>query len=312
MAEKDITQKTFMALNDVFADIFNVLVFRGNKVVAEKNLEEKTGFSQYKALDGVLHEQERDVFKHWNGNGFHLALAGIENQTIPNKDMPFRIIGYDGAAYRSQLLATEDTEEENAGRKEAANRYPVVTIVLYFGKAHWNYPKSLKESFYPPLPQGEIGQILEEYIQDYKVHIFDIPRLPKEVVAKFKSDFKVVAEYFTNVYTNPDYTPTGDKIRHVDEFLKVMRALTGDNRYESIAFSEEEKKEGIDMCRVLDYREARGEARGIQMGIEQGIERERLKGICNLMKNLSLSTEQAMEALGIPVKEQEKYRLLLQ
>ena len=89
-----------------------------------------------------------------------------------------------------------------------------------------------------------------------------------------------------------------------------------DNRYERIVFSEEEKKEGIDMCRVLDYREARGEARGIQIGIEQGIEqgieRERLKGICNLMKNLSFSTEQAMEALEIPVKDREKYHLMLQ
>ena len=27
-------------------------------------------------------------------------------------------------------------------------------------------------------------------------------------------------------------------------------------------FSEEEKRGGIDVCRVLDYREARGEARG--------------------------------------------------
>ena len=51
---------------------------------------------------------------------------------------------------------------------------------------------------------------------------------------------------------------------------------------------------------------------GIEQGIEQGIERERLKGICNLMKNLSFSTEQAMEALEIPVKDREKYHLMLQ
>lgn len=29
-------------------------------------------------------------------------------------------------------------------------------------------------------------------------------------------------------------------------------------------FSNEEKGEGIDVCRVLDYREARGEARGLE------------------------------------------------
>jgi len=42
-----------------------------------------------------------------------------------------------------------------------------------------------------------------------------------------------------------------------------MKVLTGDKRYETIIFSMEEKKEGIDVCRVLDYREVRGEARGM-------------------------------------------------
>lgn len=269
MAEKDITEKTFMALNDVFADIFNVLVFRGNSVVTEENLEDSVSVSQYKASDDKLHEQERDVLKRWNGHGFHMVLAGIENQTRPDKDMPFRVIGYDGAAYRSQLLGAERKKKDKRQNRKRDRRYPVVTIVLYFGEALWNYPKNLKECFYPPLPKGEAGLILDEYIQDYKVHIFDIPRLSKETVAKFQSDFKVVAEYFTNVYTNPDYTPESKIIRHVDEFLKLMKVLTGDSRYETMMFSEEEKKEGIDVCRVLDYREARGEARGIERGMER-------------------------------------------
>ena len=47
--------------------------------------------------------------------------------------MPFRIIGYDGASYRSQLL------EE---RKEIL---PVMTIVLYFGtNRHWYGKKNIK------------------------------------------------------------------------------------------------------------------------------------------------------------------------
>ena len=41
-----------------------------------------------------------------------------------------------------------------------------------------------------------------------------------------------------------------------------MRVLTGDNRYESISFTEQEKKEGVRMCRVLDARENRGIKQG--------------------------------------------------
>lgn len=58
----------------MFADIFNVLVFAGNPVIDSDSLEDVNGFSQYKADDAQLHEQERD--------------------------MPFRCIGYDGALYK--------------------------------------------------------------------------------------------------------------------------------------------------------------------------------------------------------------------
>lgn len=118
MAEKDIAEKSFMALNDVFADVFNVLVFEGEPVVEEESLAEQSVTSQYKDEKESLHEQERDVFKKWRGHGFNMVLAGIENQTSPDKDMPFRVIGYDGAAYRSQLLGgkQEECEQESGAR----------------------------------------------------------------------------------------------------------------------------------------------------------------------------------------------------
>ena len=60
--------------------------------------------------------------------------------------MPLRVIGYDGASYRSQVLdirqkAKKETEElkeeiDNriSGDTERKDRYPVVTIILYFGE----------------------------------------------------------------------------------------------------------------------------------------------------------------------------------
>ena len=74
------------------------------------------------------------------------------------------------------------------------------------------------------------------------------------------------------MYQNPDYEPDQAVITHVDEFLKLMRVLTGDNRYEAISFTEQEKKAGVRMCKVLDAREARGEKRGLQKGALQMIE----------------------------------------
>ena len=240
----------------MFADIFNVLVFGGKQVVTPDSLEDITGVSQYKADDAKLHEQERDTYKLWKGQGINLVIVGVENQTKPDRDMPFRGIGYDGASYRSQLL--KKTEKTVKGKKKLVplkERYPVVTIVLYFGKKTWQYPLDLKKCFQPALPENEITRTLLPYITDYKVNLFDIPHLPPETVKQFRSDFRLVAEYFINVYDNPEYEPDSAIITHVDEFLKLMRVLTGDYRYEQIAFTEQERKEGVRMCKVLDARE---------------------------------------------------------
>ena len=61
-----------------------------------------------------------------------LAIIGIENQTAVEKKMPFRLIGYDDASYKSQLQAN------------AAPIAPVVTIVLYFGENHWCKERNIK------------------------------------------------------------------------------------------------------------------------------------------------------------------------
>jgi len=214
--------------------------------------------------------------------------------------MPFRVIGYDGAAYRSQLLNNKSQEKER--EKGGQLRCPVVTIILYFGEKPWNYPQNLKGCFYPPLPKDKAGKLLDSYIQDYKIHVFDIPRLPKETREKFQSDFKVVAEYFANAYTNPLYKPEPHVIRLVDEFLKLMKVLTGDNRYENIMFSKEEKREGINVCKVLDYREARGEARGKAEGKAEGI----LSTLLQLVRDGLLDVSVGIERSGVSEEEFKK------
>ena len=49
-------------------------------------------------------KSERDVVKLWKEGNVSFALYGIENQTQAEKEMPLRILNYDGASYRSQLL----------------------------------------------------------------------------------------------------------------------------------------------------------------------------------------------------------------
>ena len=131
MAEKDKVQRTLESYNDVFADIMNVLLFDGREVVKEDELTDAQPFSYYKMDGKKVRGQERDVAKFWKNGEIRLSLIGLENQMKTERSMPLRVIGYDGAAYRSQL-----------NQKGKKRYYPVISLVLYFGtKRHWKKQK---------------------------------------------------------------------------------------------------------------------------------------------------------------------------
>lgn len=77
---------------------------------------------------------------------------------------------------------------------------------------------------------------------------------------KFHSDFRIIVEYFVNKRKNMDYVPSPQEIKHVDEFLKLMQVLEGDNWYEEVlhAWQKEEKKKGLRMGKALDRTGQRG------------------------------------------------------
>lgn len=242
MGDKDLTEKILEDYNDVFADIINVLLFNGQQKVKPTSLENSAVHSQYKAEDNKLHEQERDVSKTWKEYDVELALYGLENQTYIEKMMPLRIAGYEGASYRSQF---------QHGVKKAV---PVITLVLYFGDDHWNQPQSLKELM--NIPEG-----LEKYVNDCKIHVFEIAWLSDEKIKMFKSDFKVVANFFVNKRINKSYVPDDvTEIQHVDEVLKLLAVMTKDNRYEKVLLNSKGKVSN--MCEVAERLENIGRAEG--------------------------------------------------
>lgn len=259
MGEKDIAEKALESFNDVFADLINVSVFNGRQKIVPESLADAVSSSQYK-FDKKLHEQVRDVSKYWNGeNNIRLVFMGIENQTRIDKDMPLRVIGYDGAAYRAQLNLYSIVEGEDGKKHRIRNdRYPVITIVLNFSMTKWKTPKSLKDTFQN---LDKLPPELMEYIHDYKINVIDIAYLTMDQVKMFKSDFRYVAEYLVCKRLKQDYKPDAKTLKHKDEVLKLFKAITGDNRYEEI-LAETAGEESISMCDVLDKMEARGIEKG--------------------------------------------------
>ena len=277
MGQKDITEKLLEDYNDVFADIVNVLLFRGNRIVKEESLKETKVKSQYKAEAGKLHEQERDVAKYWQDGNALVAICGLENQTVEEKYMPLRVFSYDGASYRRQLLSEND---ENP-------IVPVVSLVLHFGMKEWSSPHNLKGVI-------DIPKELEPYVNDYKANIFNIAFLDDETVQMLQSDFRIVADFFVQKRKNKDYVPDEHKIKHVDEMLKLLQVLTGDDRY-NVKFSETEKKEDIKMCDVMEKAVAEERINSIKILVssleEFGISSEAI--IEKVMEKFNFSRDEA-------------------
>lgn len=248
MAEKDIAEKTLEAYNDVFADIINVLLFGGKLLVKADELVDESLNSSYKA-DGKLHAQERDVAKHWKKGIVRIAMYGMENQTDIDKDMPLRVFSYDGAEYRAQLLSDKEKTENTA------QRYPVVTLVLYFGyDRHWKTPRTLFECL-------DIPEELKPFVNDYRMNLYEIAYLTDEQVQMFSSDFKIVADYFVQMRKNKNYIAPQIMIKHVHELLQLMSVMTRDCRFENV-YSPEMERRDTTMCEVLD----RIENKGLQKG----------------------------------------------
>ena len=65
----------------------------------------------------------------------YFACLGIENQTDSDADMPLRVISYDGAEYRAQLIRDISSQDGGDGdiistkKRRDIKRYPVVTLV---------------------------------------------------------------------------------------------------------------------------------------------------------------------------------------
>ena len=238
-----------------------MLLFDGKEVVKEDALTDASSLSQYKA-ENKLHEQERDVAKYWKdkNSNIRICLYGLENQTAIDIDIPLRIISYDGAAYRAQLLDDKD--------KGKQKRYPVVTLVLYFGEKRWNKPHSLKECL-------DIPKELEPYVSDYKVNVFEIAWLEDETVQKFKSDFKIVADYFVQVRKNKAYVPSREKIKHVNEILKLMSGLTHNEKFEEAQLPLPKNGGGINMYDAFAQIETKGFNAGILKGKAEGFSKGR-------------------------------------
>ena len=273
MGEKDVLEKTLESYNDVFADIVNGFLFHGAQVIKEEDLTDAQTFSMYKE-DKKHKSQDRDVAKYWQKGSIRLSFIGLENQTEPDADMPLRVISYDGAAYRVQL--NDDSSED---------LYPVLTLVLYFGtKKRWKAARTLKGRLRNIPPE------LKPFINDYKIHVFELAWADDKTIGAFSSDFRDVLEFLRCKRKHTRYTGTDRQLRHVHEVLELLRLVSADDTFtkvEPALIRKQTETGGMTMCDVVemirDEGFANGERQGFANGERQGFANGERQGFANGM-----------------------------
>lgn len=240
MGEKDKTQKLFVGCKDVCAELLNVLVYDGSEVVKETELLPAPTESICPQADGEeLQEfqQFRDLSMYNMKKGNIHILYNMENQSGIDRDLVLRCTGYDGMSYRRQYR-----KGRKAARRNRQGIYPVISLVLNWGKRPWKTAKSLRELLDYPVPEQA-----EHYLNDYKLHVFDMRFLDKSVREKFHGDMRVVLDYLADPES---LLRSRQPLRHPEEVLRMLHALSGDKRYLDCITIATNKKEGANYIKI--------------------------------------------------------------
>ncbi|MGN0167302.1 MAG: Rpn family recombination-promoting nuclease/putative transposase, partial [Acetatifactor sp.] len=243
MKKQDKAEKVFVACTDVFAELVNVLVYEGKEILAEETLLPEPTESIYEGKDREAHNQFRDYSMYEMAEGKVHALYNLENQSSVDSRMPLRCAGYDGAAYRSQY-------KSGGGQ----GIYPVISMVLNWGEEPWKAATTVME-----LLDYSVHEAAEEYLNQNRIHVFDMRFLERKVRERFEGDVRIVLDYLSD---RESLIQRKQKLKNPEEVMRMLYALSGDIRYlENITFMEE--GEGKSMCDLLDEAENRGIQKGI-------------------------------------------------
>ena len=278
MGEKDILEKRLIRKNEVFADIFNNIVFRGRQILDSAALQSMPAESNTRRPGGRWRQGYRDIRKADRNSQQYRLICGIENQQDTDNTMPIRNMGYDYAAYEEQITELQAQNRANhhpaytKGLHDDQKLVPVVTTVLFFGK-DWTGPRSLHELLAFPEAHRDL---LEQLVPDYHLNLIRMDELPEEVIERLTSDFRFVAEYYAG-RKHPEklhalFTDNTRRIQYPEELLELLGEISGDSRYQELAdhiFDEE--GEEVTMCIIADKLEQRGVERGIAQGLERGM-----------------------------------------
>ena len=317
MGKADVITNEYMSDNERFADVFNFFLYDGDQVIRPDKLKELDRTSvalPYKhntRMSDVI-QKYRDVFKLLaameDDNAAYL-LIGIENQTYIHYAMPVKDMLYDAAQYVRQVEKTAKahrSETKNGNTTATGDKFlsgfhkddkllPVITLVIYWSPDEWDGPKSIHEML-----SVKDKRILK-HVPDYKINLITPKNIDDKDFSKFHTTLAEVFQFIK--YSNDDVglervVNANSAYEHLDRrTVEVINEVTGSR----IDIPDGAKE--VNMCLAIKEIERKAS--------EKAAEKTLLESIHNLMKNMKLTAEQAMDALGIVGEDRSRYAKML-
>ena len=278
-----MTGRVFFSDKERFAELLNLHLYHGAKVLLPENLVQRK--REYSSLADVYGQKNRDILMEDTKNRI---CYGVELETEADYSMPERIMVYDACEYEYQIRAIcrkhqeEGTFEEFRDRKSRMKKedylLPTVTVVLYLGEGHWEGKRRLTDLF--PLPVYAADSA-GSGICDYTFSLLEVDFLSIE---DHRTDLK---EFFQAMQCRQDRERL-KKLLRSDGFQRLgpetELAIAAHLNIRRLV--RRMRKGEVPMCKAFDdlMREERrngrkeGMERGIEKGLEKGIKKDKKEG----------------------------------
>ena len=284
--DRDNAINTFMSKPEIFADLFNAYVYDGRQVIRPENLEPAD-----RLLSEVIGNAKgqakltryRDVFKVYRDKHAAYILLGIEDQMAIHYAMPLRNMIYDALSLLARMrqksakhIALKDLKNSD----EYLSRFsktdylePVITIVVYYGRAPWDGPLSLHDMIRFP------DEALKRFMPDYFINLVVPARISDEMLSKLSTE---LCEVFGCIRS-------ADNKDEFDAYI-IQRPQCKEMSYEAVQainacthanIQIEKTGEKVNMCQaIIDMKKEafddgfqKGEESGFQKGEESGFQK---------------------------------------
>ena len=215
VGQKDILLKDYFT-PDIFADAINAIVYDGKSVVTPERMRTIDIETQHvEERDGDIRADVRfrDLAKIVEVDAAIYCLFAIEHQSVEDYTMPLRIMEYDVREYLRQVKSNKGVQVQIK---------PIITVVMYWKADKWNRPVRVKDMFDKNTVKWLEDNGLGEYIQDYKMHLFEPCAAKEEKLEKFKTELKDVIAYVKYSKSTEEYVFIDGKER-----LNMCEAFEG-------------------------------------------------------------------------------------